>query len=192
MNRLLPQDFKGKKYGLTYRLVNEGDAEYIHTLRSNPSLSHFIHISKGDVRNQVEWIRQYKKREAEGVDYYFIFFKSEIPIGLNRLYSIHGKTFTAGSWVMTPNLPMEDVLAVPLITREIAFEQLGMEFEDSYDGVNVDNKKVLKFNKLFGCKFLERKKTNIGDFVPMTLTKEDFEANKLRLIKMLNLDNNNE
>ena len=29
-----------------------------------------------------------------------------------------------------------------------------------------------------------------GEYVAMSLTKEDFEANKPRLVKMLNLDNN--
>lgn len=187
MRRFLPANYHGARYGLTYRLVNEGDAEFIYKLRSNPLLSKFIHDVYGGVEQQVEWIRKYKEREVKGEEYYFIFFKEGKPVGLNRLYSFHDTTYTGGSWVMEPNSPMEDVLAVPLIIREIAFDELGMSFEDNYDATHVDNKKVIKFNKMFGCKIYKHFMDVKGEYVAMSLTKEDFEANKPKLLKMLNL-----
>ena len=190
MKAILPIDYHGKKYGLTYRFVNEGDAEFIYKLRSDPQLSKYIHDVYGGVEGQIEWIRKYKEREALGQEYYFIFFKDNKPVGLNRLYSFHDTTYTGGSWVMVPNSPMEVVLAVPLIIREIAFEELGMIFEDNYDATHVDNKKVIKFNKMFGCKIYKHFMDVKGEYVAMSLTKEDFEANKPKLIAMLNLDNN--
>lgn len=190
MRTILPADYHGERYGLTYRFVNEGDAEFIYKLRSDPQLSKYIHDVEGGVENQVQWIRNYKKREAEGKEYYFIFFKKGIPVGLNRLYSFHDTTYTGGSWVMVPNSQMEVVLAVPLIIREIAFEELGMTFEDNYDATHVDNKKVIKFNKMFGCKIYKHFMDVKGEYVAMSLTKEDFEANKPKLVAMLNLDNN--
>ncbi len=192
MIKKLPYDYHGERYGLTYRFVNEGDAEFIYTLRSDAKLSKYIHDIHGGVQGQVEWIRKYKEREAKGEEYYFIFYKDGKPVGLNRLYSFHETTYTGGSWVMVPNSPMEVVLAVPLIIREIAFEELGMTFEDNYDATHVDNKKVIKFNKMFGCKIYKHFMDAKGEYVAMSLTKEDFEANKPRLVKMLNLDNNNE
>lgn len=186
MSRLLPPDYKGEKYGLSFRLVNESDASFIYRLRTDPILSKYIHDVYGGVEGQVQWIRNYKEREESGSDYYFIFYKEEIPVGLFRLYSIHGTTFTSGSWVMVPNSPMEVVLAVPLIMREIAFDELGMTFEDNYDAVHVDNKKVIKFNKMFGCKIYKHFIDVKGEYVAMSLTKEDFEANKPKLISMLN------
>lgn len=190
MSVILPKDFHGEKYGLSFRFVNEGDAEFIFRLRSDATLSKYIHDIHGGVEQQVEWIRNYKQREAEGKEYYFIFFKDGKPIGLNRLYSFHDTTFTGGSWVMAPNSPMEAVLATSLIQREIAFEELGMTIEDDYDATHVDNKKVIKFNKMFGCKIYKHFMDVKGEYVAMSLTKEDFEANKPRLIKMLNLDSN--
>lgn len=190
MSTLLPANYHGERYGLTYRFVNEGDAEFIYKLRSDPQLSKYIHDIHGGVEKQVEWIRNYKKREAEGKEYYFIFSKDGIPVGLNRLYSFHDTTYTGGSWVMVPNSPMEVVLAVPLILREIAFEELGMTFEDNYDATHVDNKKVIKFNKMFGCKIYKHFMDVKGEYVAMSLTKVDFEANKPKLVAMLNLDNN--
>ena len=190
MEKILPSDYSGEKYGLTYRFVNEGDAEFIYKLRTDPILSKYIHDVQGGIEGQIQWIRNYKKREAEGEEYYLIFFKDNKPVGLNRLYSFHDTTYTGGSWVMVPNSPMEVVLAVPLIIREIAFEELGMTFEDNYDATHVDNKKVIKFNKMFGCKVYKHFMDVKGEYVAMSLTKEDFEANKPRLVSMLNLDSN--
>lgn len=190
MSRLLPPNYHGEKYGLKYRLVEEKDASFIVEVRNNPKVGSFLHSTSSDIEDQKEWIRKYKEREENGLDYYFIFFKNDIPVGLNRIYSIHDKTYTGGSWAMVPNLPFEIVLAVPLIKKEIAFEELGFEIEDNYDGVHVDNKKVIKFNKLFGSKIYRRYKSESGEFFSMLLRKEDFEANKPRLVKLLNIDNN--
>ena len=190
MNVKLPLDYHGQKYGLSYRFVNEGDAEFIYKLRSDPQLSKYIHDVRGGVEGQVEWIRKYKERESLGQEYYFIFYKDDKPVGLNRFYSFHDTTYTGGSWVMVPNSPMEVVLAVPLIMREIAFEEMGMTFEDNYDATHVDNKKVIKFNKMFGCKIYKHFMDVKGEYVAMSLTKEDFEANKPKLVAMLNLNKN--
>ena len=152
MNKILPPDYNGERYGLKFRFVNEDDAGFVFKLRSDPNLAKYIHDIHGGVQEQIQWIRSYKERESEGKEYYFIFFKDGTPIGLNRLYSFHDTTFTGGSWVMAPNSPMEAVLATSLIQREIAFEELGMNLEDDYDATHVDNKKVIKFNKMFGCK----------------------------------------
>lgn len=186
MSRLLPVNYSGEKYGLTYRLVNEADANFIYKLRTDPVLSRYIHDVQGGVDGQVKWIRNYKKREEDGTDYYFLFFLKDQPIGLFRLYSIHDKTFTSGSWVMVPGTPSEYVLAVPMIIRELAFETLGFEFEDNYDATHIDNKKVIKFNKWFGCKIYKHFMDVKGEYVAMSLTKEDFEANKPKLLKMIN------
>ena len=179
MSRLLPKDFTYNKYGLHVRLVN------IYKLRSDKTLSKYIHDIDGGVENQVKWIRNYKVREEQGTDYYLIFFKDNIPVGLNRIYSIHDKTFTGGSWVMTPNSNIEEIVAVPLITREIAFELLGMEVEDDYDACHVDNKKVIKFNQMSGMKIYKHFQDVKGEYVAMSMTKEDYLKNKTRLLKLI-------
>lgn len=188
MKAILPLDYHGEKYGLTYRLVNESDAEFIYMLRSDPQLSKYIHDVHGGVEGQIEWIRNYKEREAEGKEYYFIFFKDEKPVGLFRLYSFHDTTYTGGSWVMVPGSSVEVVLAVPLIMRELAFEELGMTFEDNYDATHVDNKKVIKFNAMFGCKIYKHFMDVKGEYVATSLTKEDFEERKPLLLSMLNVE----
>ena len=185
MRKILPPDFKGEKYGLQYRFVEEIDAEFIYKLRSDKTLSKYIHDIEGGVENQREWIRKYKEREKRGEEYYFIFYRDGNPIGLNRLYSFHDTTYTGGSWVMAHGTSASDVLAVPIIIREIAFETLGMDFEDNYDACHVDNKKVIKFNLRFGCKIYKHFQDVKGEYVAMSLTKEDFEANKPKLLKLI-------
>lgn len=185
MSNKLPPDYQGTKYGLTFRFVNEDDAEFIYALRSDKKLSKYIHDIEGGVENQRKWIMKYKEKEKMGGEYYFIFFKDERPIGLFRLYSFKGTTFTSGSWVMAPNSPLDAVVAIPLICREIAFEKLGMEFEDNYDACHVDNKKVIRFNLMFGCKIYKHFQDTKGEYVAMSMTKEDFESHKGKILKLL-------
>lgn len=188
MNRLLPSDFHGSKYGLTYRLVNESDAAFIIELRTAPQVGQFLHKTSSCVDDQKKWIKTYKEREENGTDYYFIFFKDGEPIGLDRIYDIDGTTFNVGSWVMKQDVPIEYVLAVPLITNEIAFELLDLELNDSPDGVHENNKKVLKFNKMLGYKVTGEYLSENGRFYSIRLIKKDFEAKKKSLIRMLNIE----
>ena len=185
MSRLLPKDFKYYKYGLSTRLVQESDAGFIFELRSNENFSKYIHDIKGGVENQREWIKNYKVREEEGTDYYFIFYRNNKPVGLARIYSIKGSTFTSGSWIMVPNSSVEDVVAVQIINREIAFELLNFEFEDNYDACHVDNKKVIKFNQMMGAKIYKRFQDVKGEYVAMSMTKEDFERHKIKMLKFI-------
>lgn len=185
MSKILPQGFSGEKYGLKFRLVSENDAEFIYALRSDKTLSRFIHDIEGGIENQREWIKKYKVREQKGEEYYFIFFQDDAPVGVIRLYSFHGTTYTSGSWVMKPNTQSEAVMAVPIIAREIAFEELGMELEDNYDACHVDNKKVIKFNQMFGCKIYKHFQDIKGEYVAMSLTKKDFEEKKPKLLKII-------
>lgn len=183
--RLIEKDFTYDRYGLYARLVQESDAEFIYRLRSDATRSRYIHDIQGGVENQVAWIRNYKNREEEGTDYYFIFYRGNIPVGLNRIYSIHEKTFTGGSWVMAPEATMEEVIACPIMMREIAFEVLGFEIEDDYDACHVDNKKVIKYNKLAGMKIYKHFQDVKGEYVAMSMTKEIFEKNKPKMLKMI-------
>lgn len=142
----LPSDFKYEKYGVTARLVTEDDAEFIVKLRSDIKLSRFIHASNGDVNAQKQWIRNYKERERQGIEYYFIFFRYDNPFGLERIYNIDWihLSYTSGSWICVPNLS-NNLSVVPVaICQEIAFERLGLLI-DLYE-VRKDNVLVVKFH----------------------------------------------
>ena len=85
----IPSDFSIEKYGLYCRLVQEEDAPFILKLRTNKKLSRYVHSVDDSIENQIEWIRNYKKREEKGEDYYFIYFSKGKPIGVNRITSVH-------------------------------------------------------------------------------------------------------
>lgn len=143
----LPSDFKLNRYGILARLVCEEDAEFITALRSNAKLGRYIHANSGDVEAQKLWTREYKKREAEALDYYFIFFKDDKPIVLCRLYNIDWVhlSYTSGSWVSVPGTDYEDVMKCSVIMGEIAQDALGL-LVDIYD-VRKGNAQVLNFHR---------------------------------------------
>lgn len=190
MIKKLPENFTWNKYGIFVRLVDEHDSEFIVKLRTDPLLGKFIHDTSSDVSKQEEWIREYKKREKEGLEYYFIFYKDGKPFGVNRLYHMENeKRFTSGSWICLPDTSTEDVVASSLIPRIIAFEILGREMEFGVEGCHEDNKKVMKFNKMIGLKIKGTRKDEKGLYYTFNLTKEDFYKNKNKLELLLDLNN---
>lgn len=139
---ILPEDFHLHRYGLDVRLVTENDASFIVKLRTNPELSKFLHPISSDIRSQQEWIRSYKKRQSEGKDYYFIFSRDTIPMGLERIYDIDGDSFTHGSLIFEQLSPLGMSVLADIITREIAFNELGLlknYFDVRKGNVNVRN-----------------------------------------------------
>jgi len=180
----LNSNFTFEKYGLQLRFVNEDDAEFILKLRTDLKLSKFIHKTSSDIEKQKEWIRNYKKREANGEDYYFIFHKNGVPVGLNRIYWIKEDSFTTGSWVFDPHAPFECAIQSALIVRIIGFDILGKKIENGIDGVHKDNVKVIKFNRMLGLDLKPE-----GDILTGSLKKEVFEKTKIKIEKLLQLNN---
>lgn len=186
MNKL-PLDFEMDKYGLHVRFVNEDDAEFILKLRTDPELSKFIHNTEYNVENQKEWIRNYKIRENKGSEYYFIFYFNGKPVGLNRIYAIkEDGSFTTGSWIFAKDAPIEASVASAIIVREIAFDVLDMLFENAFDGCHVDNKKVLRFNKMLGLRITGEIQDEKGKYYTQSLDKEDFLMNKAKILHLIN------
>lgn len=183
----LPADFEMNMYGLHFRLVNEEDAAFILKLRTNEKLSKFLHSTDSDLEAQKEWIRNYKDREAAGTEYYFIFFKNGIPVGLNRLYAIKKDSYTSGSWIFDPSAPLECSVASALIVRIIAFDILGMKEENAFDGCHEENKKVLKFNKMLGLENTGKIDDVKGAYYTQRLTKESFKKNQSKIERLLDL-----
>ena len=128
-------------------MVTEDDAAFITALRADSKLGRYIHTGDGDVENQKVWTREYKKREAEGLDYYFIFSKDGEDFGLCRIYNIDWThlTYTSGSWVMKPGLEFDLSMIPSILVGEIARHILGL-LVDIYD-VRKGNKQVLNFHR---------------------------------------------
>ncbi|MFX3935327.1 GNAT family N-acetyltransferase; N-acetyltransferase, partial [Streptococcus suis] len=81
--------------------------------------------------SQAEWIRNYKNRENNGEEYYFIIFRSDdqSPIGTVRLYDFHEnpKSFCWGSWILNEHKTKYAAVESALLVYEAGFSTLGFE-----------------------------------------------------------------
>lgn len=148
----LSSNFEITKFGLRCRLVRESDADFILSLRTDPHKNKYIHSTDSDIEKQREWIREYKKREESSLEYYFIYEKNGVPIGVNRIYEIEGDHCTEGSWIC---LPLEDnsiTIATALIIRDLIFKVFGFDYD--LFNVSIGNKKVKKFHLISGAVIL--------------------------------------
>lgn len=185
MDVILPEDFHGKKYGLSYRLVNEDDAQFIVDLRTNPERSRYIGVTDDSVDNQRQWIKEYKIREKDGLDYYFIYSYGTIFAGVNRIYEIDDNHFIHGSWVFSDKVPPFCSLAAALIAREIAYETLGLEEEIDTSGIHERNVGVLQVSRSLGVEFYGTRETESGTFLLGRLHKTTFNVNKKNILKFI-------
>lgn len=149
----LPADFEIDRYGLHCRLVQVEDAEFIVSIRSDEKLSKYINHTDISIPHQVEWIKEYKKRESEGRDYYFIFERNGDKVGVYRLYNIVGEQFDCGSWVFAKNAPKGAAMLGNIICHEIAYEELLLE--KCLTEVYNDNVPSMQFQKLFNPRVLK-------------------------------------
>ena len=180
----LPPNFGLDRFGLHVRLVREEDAEFILKLRTDERLGRFIHPTSNDVEKQRQWIRDYKQREAQGIEYYFIYELNNERVGVNRLYDMKPDTqeFTSGSFVFKTGLPMEISTLSLIIMRDIAFDTLG--YETNYSDVRLKNYHVRKSARLFGC-------TQYGETEESALYVVDkltYKRNRQRLLKLLDIN----
>jgi hypothetical protein len=142
-----------QKYGITVRLVEESDAEFIVNLRTNEKLGRFLSQTDGNVDEQRKWIKAYKAREAAGEEFYFIAVGEQgEQYGTTRLYHFEANSFTTGSWLFAENTPAGVAIKADLIGRELAFEELGYEI-CKFD-VRRDNKTVIRFHQFFKPKVI--------------------------------------
>ena len=177
----LPDDFSINRYGLHVRLVQEDDAEFILSLRTNEKLARFINATSADVSQQIEWTRIYKKREASGTDYYFVFEKPQgTPVGVCRIYDVEPGRFTTGSWLFSPSAPVGASILADIITREIAWE-LWPDAVQFFD-VKKDNTTVNKYHTTFRAKIIRETE----DDCFYSCSRENFEKRKNLHLRMFN------
>lgn len=146
MNKL-PEDFTLSRYGIDVRLVNIEDSEFILSLRTSKR-GQILNKTDNDLLKQIEWMKEYKAREAKGLDYYFIHYYQGEPVGVNRIYYIdyENKSCITGSWVIKEGTDYDVSLKTMLILREIVFEI--MEAEVSLGDTRKSNKPMQRLYKM--------------------------------------------
>lgn len=179
--RRLPKDFVFERYRVRTRLVIESDLSFILSLRADSKLSRFLNKTDDDIVKQQEWLKSYKEREQEGLDYYFIYYYDNNPYALNRIYNIHNEYGTGGSWLCKPGTDVENSIASLLMMRDILFEKLNLKY-DVFD-VRKGNKQVQKIHKLMGAEIYDE--TDL-DYL-FRLSREDYERTKNEVLQLLNM-----
>jgi hypothetical protein len=174
---------KALNFGLKIRFVEESDAEEILQLRTNEKLTKHIHYTDSDLNKQIDYIRNYKKREEVGVEYYLAFLSLEDYIlGFYRLYKIDkiNKSFTIGSWIFNPIITNLTPIYADILSKDFGFNDLGMK--TCFFDVRRNNKKVFKYHQLFGPEFMYEDEEENNFFY---LKKEDFNKNVTDILKLL-------
>lgn len=141
------------------RLVQYYDASFIFELRSDKELNQYLSQITGTVEDQVSFIKNYKEKESNKIEYYFIIEYKYCPVGTLRLYNIDYKksSFTWGSWIIKRGNPVEVALSSAYMSYYFAYNELGLNKAEI--DVKRDNKSVFKFHAKY-CEFLYEDEVN--------------------------------
>lgn len=182
----LSSNFSLNKYGISVRLVEEKDAEFILELRVDSDLDTYMHKVPNDINVQVNWIREYKKREIDGLEYYFIYFVDGSPIGVNRMVNIRNDSWMGASLIFKKDCPPGTPILATLLQYYIGFEILekSVHFGDLLKG----NLKAIRFNQFLGSDFIYEDE-NVFYII---LSKKIYLSTKSKVEKLFFKNNNNQ
>ena len=172
------------KYGLSYRLVEEEDFEFIFFLRSDKQLGRHLSKINEDAESQRIWIKNYKLRERCGDEFYFICLDpvTEEKLGVFRLYDFSDKTFGTGSWLFKPGLKNQPIIG-NIMGKELGFDIL--KYDICRFDVRKGNAVIVAYHRLFNP--LQYDEDDLNFY--FELSKDSFDKTKNRLLKLFCVPN---
>ena len=139
---------------INMRTVTTEDAEFIYNMRQNQDKTKYLSKVIGTVKSQKEWIKNYKQREEEKKEFYFVIeSKDKEKLGLVRMYDFQDESFCWGSWLIKEDAPKTTAIESALQIYEFGFYNL--RFEKSHFDVRKGNDKVIAFHQRFGAKIVD-------------------------------------
>ncbi len=168
---------------IKFRLAKINDAEFILKLRLEKG--GFLSKTDVDLKNQVNWLKEYKIREQKKIEYYFI-IKDKCQnkdVGTIRIYNIQGGQFSWGSWVVITGSPYYVAIESCLLLYDFAFYDLNLD-KSCFD-VRKGNKKVVSFHEKFGASVIKEDSLNYF----FNFSKDDYKNIKSKYKKFLHYDN---
>ncbi len=163
------------------RYVEIGDAEFILSLRHDKRKNRHLSSVKGGLSAQKEWIAEYKKREENGLEYYYIIVdrhdENQEELGVVRLYNFKESSFCWGSWILKDGSPSYAAIESALNIYEEAF--FSLSFSEARFDVRKKNTKVVRFHKRFGCVVVDEDNFNYY----FLFTKETYIATRRKYKK---------
>ena len=171
---------KLNKYNIKLRFVEETDADFIIKLRTDTAKSRYISETDSDVEKQKLWIKEYKKREENGDEYYFIAIdENNIEFATYRIYNKRENSIEIGSFVSKPQYDNPiNVIKVDVILKTFVFNVLNysrLSFE-----VRKENKSVVNYHKKFNPTLVDEDTLNYY----FVLDKEPFLTNSIKFEKL--------
>ncbi|MGE4420629.1 MAG: GNAT family N-acetyltransferase [Sulfurimonas sp.] len=155
------------------RTVTTEDAEFIFEMRKNQDKTKYLSKVSGTVEFQKEWIKNYKQREEDKKEFYFVIeSKNEEKLGLVRMYDFQSESFCWGSWLIKEDAPKTTAIESALQIYEFGFYKLG--FEKSHFDVRKGNDKVIAFHQRFGAKTVDEDELDYF----FNFEKSDYEITK--------------
>ncbi|HGN1344069.1 TPA: GNAT family N-acetyltransferase [Pseudomonas aeruginosa] len=140
-----------KSKTIKLRFVNEDDAEFILSLRTNNTYNKFLSHVDNDIVQQKKWIEQYKKKEKNNEEFYFIIEKLDnTPCGTVRIYDIQDNSFSWGSWILNENKTRTAAIESALLVYIFGFEK--KYFTHCHFEVMKGNEKVISFHEKFNAR----------------------------------------
>jgi acetyltransferase-like isoleucine patch superfamily enzyme len=182
-NRLaIKSDYIIRAEGISMRLIEESDAKFIISLRTDAKLGLYISETSSSIENQIGWIKEYKKRESNQKEFYFIFEDSNNrKWGTIRLYNLVEDSFTVGSWICLNGNKNHIAIKSFLCAIKFGFENL--YYKTSLLDVRKKNLRVLYYLKLFNPVLV--KEDDLNYF--FRLEKNTFYNNISKIINALHI-----
>lgn len=144
------EKIEGKNIKL--ELVTNEDIDFILNIRHNHKHKKNLGKTVLTHEEQRKWLNEYKKREKEKKDFYYVIsLKNENreKVGLIRVYDIVDNTFEQGSLVIKEGQPINVILETLKLIYTFAFED--MKFIEGRLRVKKINKVGNKFHKNYGA-----------------------------------------
>ncbi|MFT5795953.1 MAG: RimJ/RimL family protein N-acetyltransferase [Ulvibacter sp.] len=152
---MISNSIQGKNIHL--RLVEISDAEFIIELRLKKGK--FLSDTDDNIEKQKEWISQYKEREKNKKEYYFIIGgEGGKRLGTVRVYGIVDNSFCWGSWLVSNEAPKSSAIESAMLLYSFTFNKL--KFKKSYFDVRKGNVSVARFHKRFGATVIKEDEEN--------------------------------
>ena len=165
---------------INMRTVEVEDAEFIYTMRQNQDKTKFLSRVSGSVETQKEWIENYKQREKDKKEFYFVIeSKNKEKLGLVRMYDFQDKSFCWGSWLIKEEAPKTTAIESALQIYEFGFYKLGIE--KSHFDVRKGNDKVIAFHQRFGAKIVDEDELDYF----FNFEKENYEKIKVKYLRFI-------
>ena len=165
---------------LVLRLIQPEDAVYVYGLRSNPAYNTHLSTVTGTVDDQRNWIEDYKSREAQGQElYYVIERKDGVRCGLVRLYDIEAESFTWGSWILDENKTRKAALESAVLSFGVGFDALGLH--SAIVDVRIANEHAAAFYRRLGM--VETHRTDRAIF--FNYARERFDTDRTHYLRHL-------